>query len=385
MKTFYAATWVTSIRKKALTVLLANLAILSVGRSQTAGNWNFNNTLSGTPGSSITVSNFSLGPSIVSGAYNGVTEYFGEGGWPTGALDPNAYVQFTLTAATGHYLVLNTINLVQRHSSTGTAAGSGPNNWSIRSSLDNYTTDITSGTMTPAYVTYTVSLPVAFQAIPSTVTFRVYGYNVTVTSGGINRFVYDNISVQGQAISGILAEQSIHLTASPAGQSSIALQWQTDGFADGTDFTLERAVNGADFKPIQQQSFTGSNNLFQYEDVTAPLSATLFYRVVAGEPDGTTYYSPIVTMKQDAVKAKTTQIRGVITQGASIRTLLHIEETGTYQLSVWSQDGRALTRQMVQESAGDPVADISLGAYPHGVYILTLSGNGQHNARQFVY
>jgi hypothetical protein len=385
MKTFYEAAWTRSIRNKGLALLLANFTILSVGRSQTAGNWNFSNTLSGTPGSSITVSNFSLGPSIVSGAYNGGTEYFGENGWPAGALDPNAYTQFSLTAATGYYLVLNTIYLVQRHSSTGTAAGSGPNNWSIRSSLDNYATDITSGTMTPVYVTYTVNLPAAFQAIPSTVTFRVYGYNATVTSGGINRFVFDNISVQGQAVSGILAEQSIHLTANTSAQNSIALQWQADGFAAGTDFTLERSVNGADFTPVRQQNFTGNNTVFQYEDAAAPNSATLFYRVAASELDGTSYYSPIVSVKQEVVKTKNAQIRGVITQGSSIKTLLHIEETGTYQLSVWSQDGRALSRQMVQESAGDPMADISLGAYPHGVYILTISKDGQNSARQFVY
>lgn len=384
MKTFYAATWARSMRSKELALLLASFTILSVGRSQTAGNWSFTNSVAGAPGTSITVSNFTLGPSIVSGAYNGGTEYFGEGGWPSGALDPNAYMQFSLTAATGHYLVLTTINLVQRHSSTGTAAGSGPNNWSIRSSMDNYATDITSGTMTPAYVTYTVNLPAAFQAIPSTVTFRVYGYNATVTSGGINRFVYDNISVLGQAISGVLAEQSIRLTANTTSRNSIALQWQADGFTAGTDLTLQRSVNGSDFFPVHQQELAG-NNAFHYEDAAAPNAATLFYRVTASEPDGTSYYSPTISVQQDVVKTKNAQIRAVITQGASIKTLLHIEETGTYQLSVWSQDGRALSRQMVQASAGDPVADISVGSYPHGIYILTLSKDGQNSARQFVY
>ncbi len=372
------------MRSKELALLLASFTILSVGRSQTAGNWSFTNSVAGAPGTSITVSNFTLGPSIVSGAYNGGTEYFGEGGWPSGALDPNAYMQFSLTAATGHYLVLTTINLVQRHSSTGTAAGSGPNNWSIRSSMDNYATDITSGTMTPAYVTYTVNLPAAFQAIPSTVTFRVYGYNATVTSGGINRFVYDNISVLGQAISGVLAEQSIRLTANTTSRNSIALQWQADGFTAGTDLTLQRSVNGSDFFPVHQQELAG-NNAFHYEDAAAPNAATLFYRVTASEPDGTSYYSPTISVQQDVVKTKNAQIRAVITQGASIKTLLHIEETGTYQLSVWSQDGRALSRQMVQASAGDPVADISVGSYPHGIYILTLSKDGQNSARQFVY
>jgi hypothetical protein len=64
---------------------------------------------------------------------------------------------------------------------------------------------------------------------------------------------------------------------------------------------------------------------------------------------------------------------------------LHIEETGAYQLTIWSSDGRALLKQTVQETAGDPVADLPLGSYPHGVYILTLSNEDQQSSRQFVY
>ncbi|MES1249212.1 MAG: hypothetical protein ABUL46_00935, partial [Chitinophaga rupis] len=285
------------------------------------------------------------------------------------------------TAATGHYLVLNTINLVMRRSNTGSPAGAGPTQWSIRSSLDNYSADLASGSITINYVTYPVTLPAAFQAIPSSVTFRVYGYNTSVNSGGSSRFVYDNISVQGQSVSGVLAEQSIDLTARSAGPGTIVLQWQTDGFAAGTEFTLQRSANGTDFTPIQQ--LNASLSSYQYEDANAPAAANLFYRVSAALPGGETYNSPIVTIHQDG--AGQTRIRGVVSQGSSIRTWLHLEEAGPYQLSIWSSDGKALLQQTLNGNTGDAVADLSFGAHPHGVYILTLSRDGQHTARQFVF
>lgn len=373
----FRAPFVT-ITSKSLVLVLAGLMIASAARSQ-AGNWSMNNSLSGAAGSHITLGTIGLGSSIVSGAFNSNVEYFGEGGWPTGAIDLNAYVEFTLTANSSYYLSLTNVYLVQRRSSTG-SAGAGPNQWSLRSSLDNYTTDITSGSMTSSYTTYSVSLPAAYQSIPTTVTFRVYGYNTTISSGGTSRFVFDNIMVQGSAISGVLAQQSIDLTAKSAGSGAVSLQWQTEGFAAGTDFTLQRSTNGADFHAVYQTQNTNDTR-FQYQD--AVTAASLFYRVAATQPDGVVYLSPIVAVQQQTPKQ--TRIRGVVAQGSSIKTLLHIEETGAYQLTIWSSDGRALLKQTIQETAGDPVADLSLGSYPHGVYILTLSNEDQQSSRQFVY
>src|SRR5450756_525466 len=190
MNPFRAPFLTPSFTLKSVVLLLSGLIMAFSAQSQTAGNWNMNGTLTGTAGSHISLGTIGLGSSIVSGAFNSGTEYYGEGGWPTGAIDLNAYTEFTLTAGAGYYLSLTNVSLVQRRSSTG-SAGAGPNQWSIRSSLDNYASDITSGSMTSAYVTYTVTLPAAFQSIPSNVTFRVYGYNTAISSGGTSRYVYD--------------------------------------------------------------------------------------------------------------------------------------------------------------------------------------------------
>jgi len=380
MKTIYPSPLKTL---KVLTLALTALLLAAGAEAQTAGNWGFNNALSGTPGSNITASGASLGSSIVSNAFNGSTEFYGQDGWPTGAIDPNAYLQFSVSPNTGYYLVLNSVTMIIRRSNTGTPQGAGPNNWTLRSSLDGYTTDIATNSMTYNYATFTVTLPAAFQTLSSAVTFRLYGYNTTINSGGNSRFVTDNISIQGQAISGVLAAQSLELTAK-ASANTISLQYQAQGFEAGTTYSIERSVDGTNFTAIQRLiSNTAETSFFQYTDGNIPAVARLFYRVSAQQPDGTSLRSDIsvVSLQQTAG----TSIRSVAVSGSTLKTALHIGVAGSYQLNVWSQDGRALYRQVMNEQAGDQVADISLGNYAHGLYVLTVSKDGVNTSRQFVY
>ena len=250
--------------KKFLTI--STLIISSVVvNAQNAGNWNLNGSLTGTPGSHLNVSAISLGSSITSNAFNGGGEWYGEGGWTAaGTPDVNGYVQFSVSGASGYYLTLTGVTLIQRRSNTGTPQGSGPTSWALRSSLDNYATNIITGTMTHDYATATISLPAAFSSIPSAVTFRLYGYNATTASGGgISRYVFDNISVQGTAHAGTLAAQSLKLDAAEK-EGNIALQWQQEGFSEGTEFSLERADDGLNFKSIYKTQTTMS-----FTDATA--------------------------------------------------------------------------------------------------------------------
>jgi hypothetical protein len=135
--------------------------------------------------------------------------------------------------------------MIIRRSNTGSPAGAGPNSWSLHSSLDGYTTNLSTNGMTFNYATFTVTLPAAFQTLSSAVTFRLYGFNTTINTGGNSRFVYDNISIQGQAISGVLAAQSLELTAKASATANVdSLQYQGQGFEAGTEYSIERSVDG---------------------------------------------------------------------------------------------------------------------------------------------
>ncbi len=370
---------------KSKAIFLSVIVLFFFGHvhSQTVANWNFNGTLNGTGGTSVTASPAALS-ATTAGSFNAGSEYYGEGGWPAGAIDPSVYLQFTLSANTGYYLSLNSVTLAIRRSTTGTAAGSGPMAWSLRSSLDNYTADITTGSLTTSYATTVVSLPAAYQAIPSSVSFRLYGYNMVVTAGGNNRFVFDNISAQGQAKSGVLAEQQIALQARAGQQHNAGLQWKTTGFDAGTDLLVERSVDGNNFSTIYREEMTtGDDAGYQYEDGSIPSASRIYYRITANQPDGLVYQSPIVSIQENAGQGM--QIIGVIGQGTgtSVKALLNIPEEGEYQVILRSSDGKSLSRRMISGQTGRLTTDIDFGAYPHGIYILTLLKGDQATSKQF--
>ena len=143
--------------KIANVLLITGLLITSKVSAQTAAAWLNNGLVTpNSTGANITASSTTLGSDIVTGAFNG-PDYFGEGGWPSGSIDLNAYIQVTVGPNTGYYLVLNSITMNLRRSTTG--SGSGPNSWSLRSSLDGYTTNLTSGSLTTSYQSIVFTLP----------------------------------------------------------------------------------------------------------------------------------------------------------------------------------------------------------------------------------
>jgi hypothetical protein len=354
--------------------LITVSGMVSGVKAQTAAAWTFPGVVTPTTvGAHISASNTTLGSDVVSLGFSG-SDFYGQDGWPSGAIDLNAYLQVTVSPSAGYYLVLNSISFNLRRSTTG-SSGAGPQSWSLRSSVDGFSSDLLTGTLTGAYQAFTLSLPAAFQALPGIVTFRIYGFNQVTSSGGSNRFVTNNITIIGQSVSGTLAEQSIALEAQ-AVSNGVKLDWQAVGFADGTEFFLERGTDGANFNTLEQLTDPSVAD----NTGTTP---RMFYRVKAESPDGSIYYSPIVvvTLAAGAEPA----IRNVLSQGSSVKGLLHLQDAAVYQLSIRAMDGNALYHQQLSGQSGDVTIDLAFGTRPHGIYVLTLAGNGTISSREFLY
>ena len=106
-----------------------------------------------------------------------------------GAPDPNKYNGFTITASAGYGLILTSISFKQMFDHPAGA------NWALRSSLDNFTANIASGTSINTWKTETVSLPASFSYI-SPVTFRLYSFG-----GNVNQtFLNDDVAVYGTVV-----------------------------------------------------------------------------------------------------------------------------------------------------------------------------------------
>jgi len=366
---------------KTLTVLLiATISMNMKASAQTAASWNFsgNSAAPHSTGAHITASSVTMGTDITGGAQFNGTDFFGQDGWPTATtVDVNAYMQLVVSANSGYYLVLNNFSIYLRHSTLGPAAGSGPTSYLIASSLDNYSSVLASGTLTATYQTVSISLPAAFQSIPSTVTFRIYGYNASMPSGGSNRLVTNGITISGSAVAGTLAAHSIDLSAT-AGNNGVALQWQSQGFDNGTRFLLQRATDGVHFETtadVTDISTTTDNSI---------TPGQIYYRIEALSTDGSSYYSPVVTVAVNG-SSESRSVRGIAAQGNAVRAFLHLPAAGSYQLSIRTMDGQVLYRTEMSGQAGDMNADIAFGSAAHGAYVLTLAGNGAVISKVFAY
>lgn len=348
--------------------------------AQSVGNWNFNNILSGTGSAYNTVSAASFSAGIPTTAFNGGAEWFGENGWPSGALNTNAYLQFSITPNPSCELNLTDIVLRIRRSNTGSPSGAGPTQWSLRSSLDGFTTDIASGSMTHTYSNYPVTLT-GFYNIPVTVTFRLYGYSTTVSAGGTSRLVVDNISIQGLITVLPVVFSDVH--AQRTGSNTCFIQWQMNNVLAGTRFNLQRSGNGIDFTTVYTTEATENKaaQLFGYTDRCG--TDRLFYRIEAIEPPGIHRFSAVVQVQR--AMAATSSISYVSLSGSSLNTCLQIAKDGYYTIALHTASGVLIQKRSMPLQTGAHSITTSLQGMPHGICIVSLYSDRRMDVKKLLY
>lgn len=352
--------------------------------SQTIASWTFTSTIAGTGGTYNTVSVADFSAGIPTKVFNTSSEYYGENGWPTGALNTGAYVEFSISPNTGYQLDLSSVILRFRRSNTGSPAGSGPTSWSLRSSIDGFAADITSNSLVHTHNNYTVTLGSAFLNVYTTITFRLYGYNVTVGSGGLSRLVLDNISIQG--IGEVLPVTLTGIQALRNNDKSISVKWQASNVPEGTVFNVQRSTNGVDYSSLN--SFTENEyklaSSYSYIDGHVPVvSQKLYYRIKGTEPSGRIFLSPVVTISNEGSTQALIDYASI--EGQSLITSLQVPEKGMYRVSVLSMNGAVLQQRSIELDAGVHVFTLPLNAMAHGTYVVGLSNNRLLSSKKFVW
>lgn len=114
--------------------------------------------------------------------------------WSTN-FDANKYFEFVLTPAVSYGIKFEYLEATLQRSSTSAK------NFSLRSSVDNYATDIFSLTAVPTTAT-TFKFPLIatdFQNITTAITFRLYGWDATSTTAtaSVNDFAFKGVIANG--------------------------------------------------------------------------------------------------------------------------------------------------------------------------------------------
>jgi hypothetical protein len=362
----------TSVQQKVFSILLPGILSSLFLQAQVA-DWSFNNVLTGTGSANSTAGNASLGSTIAAGgAFNGGTVYYGEGPWPAGSIDLNAYLEFSITPTAGHTLTVSTLVMQIRRSTTG-SSGAGPNTWSLRSNLDGFSTDISSGVLSANSIPATVvTLGISFMNMPSKVIFRLYGYNATVSSGGLDRFVYDDIEADGSIVLPLVFD---YFKVSAESQSA-KIAWKLGGDGNLSSLNIERASDGTSFEIIKQYSGdqVNTSTASEYLDPVNNLSGTYAYRIQMISSEGLVSYSSVQTVSFDSENGFRLQpINTGNTNSISFR--INAVNSGNYSFSLYNLNGNKVAGKMTTLSAGTQVMQLDNIYLKSGIYVL-LGENG---------
>ncbi|MBX3156273.1 MAG: tandem-95 repeat protein [Deltaproteobacteria bacterium] len=113
---------------------------------------------------------------------------FSASGWTTAStIDPTDFFAFTLTPEPGFTLTALQLVLDEQRS------GTGPTQFVVRSSLDNFTANLGTFSTHTTFATTTISLT-GFTNLPGAVTFRIFGFSA---GAGAGTWRIDNVKVNG--------------------------------------------------------------------------------------------------------------------------------------------------------------------------------------------
>ena len=178
-------------------IFVAFIVFLSADAvAQTLAQWNFdvNTTATTTPANAtVSVATWSTGTMTFPAGHTTVStdKALSTTGFNTAAINTAKYLSFSVTPNANYAIVLNNISFYDQKS------GTGPTTWVLRSSLDGYAANLNTPTTTNtpfADVPNVVELGLDFQNIATAVTFRLYAYGA---SGSTGTWRVDDLTIEG--------------------------------------------------------------------------------------------------------------------------------------------------------------------------------------------
>ena len=194
--------------------------------------------------------------------------------WLTG---PEKYLNFSYSVSTFEYN-LNSVSFRVRRS------GEGPKDVSLRSSLDGFTSNLTSFNLSADGVFYNVIIPLGLMNLSSGVTFRLYGNNADTYLGVL---YFDQIVINGTVTSIVLPVELTYFKAKTVGKT-VQLEWETASEKNGKSFIIERSQDLDTFEVIGEIDAVGES-----------IDRQQYIFVDDGPSEGVNYYRLRIVDKND--------------------------------------------------------------------------------------
>jgi hypothetical protein len=377
--------------KRLLTLILITAWCLTSSGQVT---WNFN-TASPTSGvlANSTVSDVSQGNNSGSTtlitATSPSTGYAGASGGNnagatafTGALSTatSTYFEVTITPASGFAIAVAAMSLGNQSTDA-----TGPQLVTVRSSLDGYTTDVGSITISTTGV-WGLTIPILGilnGTVDQPITLRIYGSDGTGTeTPGTANWLMDDLSIT-YAVS-VLAANLSSFNGSLTGTNKASLKWSSGGETSLAKYTIERSTDGINYISIGSVTANG-NSAGSYEYTDANVARAInFYRLKMVNTNGSFTYSSIVRVNNKPAASSTVSVYPS-PASSTISTEFSAEQSQDASLTVIDAMGRIYMQQNIKIQKGNnnitvPVNKLSKGTYA----VMIRSANGVNLESRFI-
>jgi hypothetical protein len=283
--------------------------------------------------------------------------------WSTSTCNRGEYVSVTVQPNRGKTMTLNQLSFYYAISA------SGPKTVSVRSSTNNFGSDIYTGTANenPPYQHAVIGLSGgAYTNQSGPVTFRIYG----CPPQGAGTLRLDEIVISGVLPQFPLPVSLLYFRAQPQPNNRVSLSWATTWERDADYFEVQRSRSLSEFGTIGQLPARGTTDTRdggprQFYDFSDdwPDSGITYYRLRQVDTDGTATYSNIVA----AVLDDSTPTLSVLESETPCTIRVRGRNLTDAVFSVVSMTGRVMPTETRTETDGS----IQLtGPFSGGLYVV---------------
>ena len=331
-----------------------------------SGRWSFENSDDGTSTNSfIALSSVNyngvnkLAVNPYTAGYNSLSVNIQN--WSATLCNNAEYVEFAAQPTGTAKLTLTTLSFAFARSPAG------PQQLTVRSSVDSFGADIYSQGVSESYQIATIAFSNSgYIERTNPITFRIYACNPTAGGGTLK---LDEIQLNGSSLPVTL----LSFTAKPEGDR-VQLAWATTSERDADRFIVERSTDLREYVSVGEVAAKGTTDTRQYYGLTDthPLPGNNYYRLRQIDLDGTAHTVKLVS----AVVAEN-DVVAVVSPNPADPTRIH--------LRLWNADD-ATVRLLTL--AGQPISTrlerrlgdadlIPQHPLPTGVYLVEVQVEGR--------
>ena len=291
------------------------------------------------------------------------------------AIANNDYFQFTIDLMAGVPFCLTSIDFNFQRSGTGAA------NWSLRSSVDGFASNITTFTGLASGSANTITLPAAsFASVTGTITFRFYGYGNTNNAGSAGFEGTGNDLV----INGAAKPLPIELTSFEAkakNKKAVSLKWTTASEKDNEYFSIEYSTDGRIFSEIgivegAGNSFVAADYQFTHNQA---IEGSNYYRLLQVDFSGESSYSEVLV-----VELGSSQIMSIRPTFAKEDIYIVTEKELASQalVEVFNLSGQKVLHTVFPANSAQ--IELNVNALEHGHYFIKLTTDQSSESARFI-